>query len=294
MTALNTRMEPRTTIAGQIISAHFPAPADPLIERARATWTTGDFGRIAVGYESGAAAFVDRLSIRAGERVLDVACGTGNLALPAARKGAVVTGIDLAPNLIDAARRAAAEESLAVRFDVGAAESLPYPDGSFDTVMSMFGVMFAARPELAFSELVRVARPGGRIVLATWTPGGFVGSMLRTHAAYVPPPAGAPSPLLWGDPRSIRKMLKPHHEGLRGLQLSPRLIDFDFPLTPDGVVELFREHYGPSVRTFNALDAQNRAALFAELLALWELRNSAPHGATSVSAEYLEIHIDLA
>jgi SAM-dependent methyltransferase len=282
------------TVSGHVTTAPLVAPHDPMIERSRETWSAGDFGRIAAGYESGAAAFIDRLSLRKGEAVLDIACGTGNLTLPAARKGASVTGIDIAPNLIDAARRAAAVESLPIRFEVGAAEALPYPAHSFDTVVSMFGVMFSSRPELALSELLRVTRPGGRIALANWMPGGFVGSMLRMHTAYVPPPAGVPSPLAWGDPEAIRRMMKPHCERLRRPQLNPATIDFHFPLTPDGVVELFRECYGPSVRTFKALDAQRRAALFAELLALWEQRNSAPYGSTSVSAEYLEILINVA
>jgi 2-polyprenyl-3-methyl-5-hydroxy-6-metoxy-1,4-benzoquinol methylase len=279
---------------GHSMTSSLPLPADPLIDRARTIWTTGDFGRIAVGYASGAAAFVDRLSIRTGETVLDVACGSGNLALPAARKGGTVTGIDIAPNLIDDARQAAAAESLDVRFDVGAAEALPYPDRSFDTVISMFGVMFAQRPEPVFSELVRVTRPGGRIVLANWTPGGFVGSMLRAHAAYVLPPADAPSPLSWGDPPAIQKRLASHSEQLSGVKLTPRTIELAFPLPPDKVVQLFREQYGPSVRTFNALDPQSQAALFAELLALWEARNTAPHGATAVVAQYLEVHLDVA
>ena len=156
---------------------------DPATERIRATWTAGDFGRIAVGYAPGAAEFIARLDLAHGERVLDVACGTGNLALPAARAGANTTGIDIAPNLIAQAIESAAAEGISARFDVGDAEELPYADGSFDTVVSMFGAMFAARPTRAAAELLRVTRSGGRIAMANWTPTGFIGQMLRIIVA---------------------------------------------------------------------------------------------------------------
>lgn len=270
------------------------ASFDPWIERARTTWTAGDFGRIAVGYSSGAAAFVDRLALRPGEDVLDVACGTGNLALPAAGRRATVTGVDIAANLIEAARRASAAASLDIRFDVGAAEALPYADWSFDTVMSMFGVMFSSRPDEALSELVRVTRPGGRIALASWTPDGFIGTTLRAHTELVPPPLGAPSPLAWGDEAVMRGWLEGHSARIRAVQFVPRTILLTFPLTPGGVVELFREFFGPTVRTFAALDAEGRAALAAELLRLWSGRNTASGGATSVPADYLEARIEMA
>ena len=280
------------TVTGSLMTSPGVAPFDPLIERTRATWTAGDFGRIAAGYTRGAAAFVDRLELTPDERVLDVACGTGNLALPAARHGAAVTGIDIAPNLIDAACRAAEDAGLDVRFEVGTAEALPYADGAFDTVISMFGVMFAARPEPALAELVRVTRSGGRIVLANWMPQGFIGTMFRAHAAAVPPPAGSPVPLAWGDESAMLQRLAPHEDRVRAVRCTPRTIDLAFPVTPGGVVELFREFYGPTVRTFAALAAEERAALTSELVRLWSGRNSSAEGMTSVAAEYLEIHIE--
>lgn len=265
---------------------------DPAVDRARATWTAGDFGRIAAGYASGAAAFVGRLQLVPGETVLDVACGTGNLSLPAARQGAAVTGIDIAPNLIEAACRACAAESLAVRLDVGAAEALPYGDGAFDTVVSMFGVMFSGRPETALAELLRVTRPGGRIALASWIPDGFTGAMLRAHAAFVPPPPGWPAPLAWGTETVMRERLAAHADRIRSVAFVPRTIDLAFPLSPAGVVELFRECYGPTVRAFAALEAEERAALTATLVHLWESRTGARRGLTSVAAEYLEVLIE--
>ena len=182
-------------------------PADGLSERVRATWSAGDFARIAVSYEPGAADFIARLGLRRGERVLDVACGTGNLTLPAARAGAAVTGIDIAPALVAQLLARADSEGLEVDAREGDAEALPFEHASFDTVVSMFGVMFAAHPEPAAAELVRVTRPGGRIALASWTPQGFVGQMLRVTVGHVPPPPGMPSVLLWGDPEVVRQRL---------------------------------------------------------------------------------------
>ena len=280
-------------VSGTVTRPAGVAPFDPMIDRARITWTAGDFARIAAGYTAGADAFVERLGLAQGETVLDVACGTGNLSLPAARRGAVVTGIDIAPNLIEAACRASAGAGLDIRFEVGTAEALPYAGGAFDTVISMFGVMFAARPELALAELVRVTRSGGRIVLANWAPDGFIGSMFRAHAAALPPPAGAPIPLAWGDDGAMRQRLATHSDRIRAARFVPRTIDLAFPTTPGAVVEIFREFYGPSVRTFAALDAEGRAALTAELVRLWSGRNSSSEGATCVAAEYLEVQIEI-
>ena len=285
-------------VEGQLVAmvpgAMRPArPFDGLTERVRATWTAGDFGRIAVGFAEGAAAFVARHCEDPGPRVLDVACGTGNLAIPAARRGARVTGLDIAPNLLVAARAAAEEAGVPARFDEGDAEDLPYAAGSFDIVLSMFGVMFAPHPDVAMSEMFRVAAPGGRIALANWTPRGFIGSMLRAHTSRVPPPPGVPSVLDWGDEETLRRRLAPFTGGIRAVHMEPRTITLAYPLPPAGVVELFQQWYGPSVRTFAALDADGRASLSADLLGLWSAHNTAAPGATAVDAEYLDVRIDL-
>src|ERR687894_2778546 len=170
---------------------------EALKSRLKATWMSGDFDKIAQIIEPGAAAFIERLALAPGTRVLDVACGTGNLSLPAARAGAAVTGIDIAPNLIETARRRALSEGLKIDFDEGDAEQLPYADASFDVVVTMFGAMFAPRPELVAAELVRVCRPGGRIAMANWTPGGFIGRMFKIGGRHVPPPPNMPPPVLW-------------------------------------------------------------------------------------------------
>src|SRR5688572_12332366 len=173
--------------------------ADALTERSRRIWGAGDYDRIAAGFRHEAEAFVGRLALRPGLAVLDAACGSGNLAIPAARTGATVTGFDLVPALLADAARWARRERLAVAFEEGNVEALPYADGQFDVVLSMFGVMFAARPDRVAAELARVTRPGCRVALANWTRAGFTGQMLAMHAAAAPPPAGVPSPLLWGD-----------------------------------------------------------------------------------------------
>src|SRR4051812_880967 len=180
---------------------------DPLAERTRATWTSGDFGRIAAGYVHGSGEFIARLELGAGEKVLDVACGTGNLAIPAARAGAQVTGIDIAPNLLEQAQAWARAEGFLIRFDEGNAEKMPYGDGAFDAVVSMFGAMFAPRPDDTAAELVRVCRAGGHIAMANWTPDGFIGQMFKIVGTYAPPAPGVPSPLLWGSEAMVTERL---------------------------------------------------------------------------------------
>src|SRR5438128_7396732 len=177
---------------------------DALKAKMKSAWMAGDFGRIAKIIEDGAESFITRLNLKEDERVLDVACGTGNTAIPAARAGAAVTGVDIAPNLLEQARQRAAAEQLNVHFEEGDAEELPYPDCSFDVVLTMYGAMFAPRPDRVASELARVAKPGGLIAMANWTPEGYVGKFFRLTAKMVPPPPGIPAPTLWGDEATVR------------------------------------------------------------------------------------------
>ncbi len=270
-----------STITGDIVVP------DPLTERVRATWTSGDFGRIARGYERGAAEFIARLGLTSTERVLDVACGTGNLTIPAARGGASVTGVDIAPNLVAQAQARAAEEGLSIAFDVGDAESLPYEPGEFDAVVTMFGAMFAARPERVASELLRVTRSGGTIAMANWTPTGFVGDMLKTTVRFAQSPAGAPpSPLLWGSEEQVQARLG---DGCHSIKFCRRLITFEYPFGPAGVVDLFRLWYGPTLRAFASLGVSDRGALQEALESLWREHNRADDGTTRVQSEYLEV-----
>lgn len=252
----------------------------------KATWMAGDFGQIAQSYAPGAEEFMARLALAPGTRVLDVACGTGNLSFPAARAGAVVTGVDIASNLIEQARARAAAAGLQMQFDEGDAEQLPCADASFDVVVTMFGAMFAPRPEKVAAELVRVCRPGGRIAMANWTPQGFIGQMFKLNASHVPPPPNMPSPLKWGDEETVRERLR---DGIAELQLTRRLISFRFPLAAPEVIEFWRNWYGPTQRAFAALDENGQAALRRDLERLWSEHNQASDGTTHVESEYLEV-----
>lgn len=264
---------------------------EALKARLKATWTAGDFGLIAKSYEPGAIEFVERLNLSPGMSVLDVACGTGNLAFPAARAGAVVTGVDIAPNLIRQAQSRADAEGIKVKFDEGDAEQLPYAGQSFDVAISMFGVMFAPRPELVAAELLRVTRPEGRIALANWTPTGFVGQMFKTIGAHVPPPTNMPSPLKWGDEDVVRERLG---SGASDLTMTRRLISFNFPFGPEEVVEFWRIYYGPTNRAFAALDENEdkERALRRDLEQLWTENNQGSDGTTHVQSEYLEVLVN--
>jgi SAM-dependent methyltransferase len=246
----------------------------------------GDYGQLARYSSKWAEEFISRLSVAPGTRVLDVACGTGNISLAAARQGAIVTGVDIAPNLLEQARARAGSEGLEIRFDEGDAEQLPYEDGSFDLVASMFGAMFAPRPERTAAELIRVCRSGGRIAMANWTPEGFVGQVFKATANHAPPPPGMPPPVLWGDESAVRERLR---DGVSDLQMTRRVFVIAFPFDETEVVEFFRTYFGPIKRAFEALDDDRQADLRRDMERLWKENNRATDGTTHVEAEYLEV-----
>jgi SAM-dependent methyltransferase len=263
-------------------------PMQQIKDSMRAAWMAGDFGVIAKTISAGAEGFVDGLEIRPGARVLDVACGTGNLAIPLARRGAVVTGVDIASNLITQARERAAAERLAVTFEEGDAEQLPYGEASFDVVVTMFGAMFAPRPELVASELARVLRPGGLLAMANWNPASFTGKMFQVGSRHVPPPPGIAPPVLWGDEQVVRERLGREFSEIK-TEIVP--IDFDLPASPAGVVAFFRKFFGPTQMAFRHLDETGQAALAGDLESLWSGANVAsdPDCHTVVRNEYLRI-----
>jgi SAM-dependent methyltransferase len=257
-----------------------------LKEKMRATWMAGDFGKIAEYSANDAEAFVEALNVTPGMQVLDVACGTGNLTIPAARKGAQVTGVDIATNLLGQARARAEAEGVEIAFQEGDAEQLAFPDEHFDLVMSMFGAMFAPDPERVASELARVCRHGGRIAMANWTPESFTGKMFRLSSRYVPPPVELPAPTLWGDEAVVRLRFRDHGVEIKTM---PRRILFEYPLSPREVVEFFREYFGPTKVAFSRLDAAGQDEYRDALEKLWSEHNQAKDGRTVIQNEYLEV-----
>lgn len=263
-----------------------PPDLAELKSRMKSTWMAGDFGQIANFTARAAEDFVERLGILPDAKVLDVACGTGNTAIPAARTGASVTGVDIASNLLEQARKRAASVQLAIRFEEGDAEELPYDDHSFDLVLTMFGAMFAPRPERVAAELLRVCKPGGLIAMANWTPQGFVGKSFQVTSKMVPPPP-VPPPVLWGDETVVRQRLG---DGVKSMACARQNARFAYPFTPKEVVEFFRRYFGPTQATFSKLDPAGQAAMAAQLESLWMEHNTAKDGTTVVDAEYLEVH----
>jgi SAM-dependent methyltransferase len=258
---------------------------DDLKARLKTTWMTGDYDLFSRFMEKDAELFFLTLGIKPGTRLLDVGCGAGQLALIAARAGARVIGCDIATNWIEKARARAAAEGLEITFEEGDAEGLPYEDAQFDVVVSLVGAMSAPRPNLVAAELTRVCRPGGRIVMANWTPSGFIGQMFKTISNHIAP-SGMPAPVLWGDEATARERLR---EGIADLKFERRIYHFDYPFPPDAVVDFFRVNYGPMSRAFASLEVNGQEELQSELVSLWAAHNKSADGTTKVEAEYLEV-----
>jgi ubiquinone/menaquinone biosynthesis C-methylase UbiE len=252
----------------------------------KAAWMAGDFGQIARHSERRGEEFVARLGLRPGMKVLDVACGTGNQSIPAARTGAEVTAVDIATNSLEQARKRADAEGLKIRFIEGDAEDLPAETAQFDVVCSMFGAMFAPRPELVASEMIRVCKPGGLIAMANWTPGGFVGQMFKINGSHLPPQPGVPAPTLWGEEAVVRQRFGPK------VKIEAVKRDFlnEFPFGPGEVVEFFRQYFGPTQTAFAQLDAAGQKSLRDDLIRHWTQHNEGDANHTVVRAEFLEVH----
>jgi SAM-dependent methyltransferase len=258
---------------------------DQLKARLKTTWMSGDYDLFSRYLKKSAAQFFRRLGVAPETRLLDVACGSGQLALMAARVGAQVTGCDISTNWLENARARAAAEGLEATFEEGDAESLPYEDGQFDVVVSLIGAMFAPQPDRVAAELVRVCRPGGMIAMANWTPGGFVGQMFRAISRHIAP-SGMPSPVLWGEESTVRDRFR---AGTTDLRCTPYFYDFEYPFPPEAVVEFYRLNYGPMSRAFASLSESGQERLRSELVDLWSAHNQAGDGTTKVDAEYLEV-----
>jgi SAM-dependent methyltransferase len=253
-------------------------------QRQQQAWASGDFGVVASRIVLVAEQLVDTADLHAGWRVLDVATGSGNAAIAAARLGADAVGVDYVPSLLEQGRTRAAAEGLDVELLDGDAEALPFPDASFDAVTSVFGTMFAPDHATAAAELLRVCGPGGTIALASWTPESFIGELFRTVAGHVPPPAGVPSPMLWGTEAHLRELLG---DGIASLELIERTFTFRFA-SPEEFVAFFRRWYGPTVKAFAALDEDGQAALERDLVELARRHDRLGDGATAIPATYTE------
>jgi ubiquinone/menaquinone biosynthesis C-methylase UbiE len=259
---------------------------EQLKKNMKAAWMAGDFGQIAKYNEEEGLRFIKRLEIRRGSDVLDVACGTGNTAIPAACDGAKVIGVDIATNLLEQARARAAREGLKVEFREGDAETLPFGVAEFDAVVSMFGAMFAPRPALVATELARVCRVDGFIAMANWTPTGFVGKNFAINARYLPPPENVEAPVLWGKEEVVAERFS--KVGWK-VKTTRRNLEFKYPFPPADVVKLFREYFGPTKMAFSRLDLAGQRGLATDLEKLWADHNEGPVDETHVKAEYLEV-----
>jgi len=264
------------------------APAAPdlvaIKGRQQATWASGDYHMIGTQIQVVSELLIEALDIHSTERVLDVATGSGNAALAAARRGAQVVGVDYVPALLDRARRRRDAEGLDAQFIEGDAEALPFGDGQFDVVSSVFGAMFAPNQQQTADELVRVTRSGGRIGLASWTPEGFIGQFFKVNARHVPPPSGVRPPLQWGTPDRLSELFG---EVAAEMHFEQRFYTFR-SRSPKAWIEDFRRWYGPTLKSFEAVGDAGSAALEADLLELIGRLNRADDGTMVVPSEYLE------
>jgi SAM-dependent methyltransferase len=252
--------------------------------RQRAAWSSGDYAIVGTTLQIVGEALCEALDLRAGHRVLDVAAGNGNASLAAARRWCSVVSTDYVPALLERGRERAAAERLAIEFREADAEALPFGDGSFDAVVSTFGVMFTPDPRRAAAELARVCRPGGKIGLANWTPDGFIGQLFKTVGRHVAPPAGVESPALWGSRQRITDLFGPHGS----IDMVPRHFVFRYR-SPEHWLEIFRTYYGPVLKAFAALEPASQQVLADELEALVGRFNRSGDGSMVVPSEYLEI-----
>ena len=252
-------------------------------QRQQATWASGDYAVVGTTLQIVGERICEAVDLCAGEHVLDVAAGNGNATLAAARRFAQVTSTDYVGALLDGGKARAAAEHLTVTFREADAEALPFADGSFDVVLSTFGVMFAPDQAKSATEMARVVRKGGRIGLANWTPDSFIGQLFKIIGRHVPPPAGVKSPALWGSEERLGELFAGHQ-----IQATKQIFNFRYK-SPEHWIEIFKNFYGPTNRAFAALDAAKQAALEADLLELLARMNRGGKRTLIVPSEYLEV-----
>ena len=251
--------------------------------RQQKTWSSGDYGKIAWITVPLADVLCEAADLRSSSAVLDVATGTGHVALAAARRFCTVTGIDYVPGLLQRSRARASAEYLAVEFAEADAEELPYPDASFDYVLSAIGVMFTADHQRAADELLRVCRSGGKVGLANWTPDGFVGQMLKLVGRHVPPPPGVQPPTRWGTREGMRELLSASGAELAFATATVRQ---RFP-SPEFFADFFLNYYGPTFKASEALTQEGRRAFRDDLITLATVSNDATDGTLVNDWEFL-------
>ena len=255
--------------------------------RQQTAWSSGDYARVGVTLQIVGEELCEAVDVRSGQKVLDVAAGNGNASLAAARRGCEVVATDYVPGLLERARERAVADGLDIELREADAEALPFPDGSFDVVLSTFGVMFTPDQGRAAAEMLRVCRRGGKIGIANWTPEGFIGQLFKTIGTHVPPPPGAKSPALWGTRARIAELFEP---GAVSIASAQRNFVFRYR-SPEHWVDVFKTYYGPVHKTFAALDPAAQAALQRDLMALIDRFNRSRDGSMVVPSEYLEIVI---
>ena len=255
--------------------------------RQHGAWSSGDYAIVGTTLQIVGEQLCEALDIRSGQKVLDVAAGNGNATLAAARRWCDVVSTDYVPSLLERGRLRAGAEGLPIEFREADAEALGFADATFDVVVSTFGVMFTPDQDKAAAELARVCKPGGKIGLANWTPEGFIGQLFKTLGKYLPPPAGAKSPALWGTETRLKEMFRASAASIKATRR-----DFNFRYrSPEHFLDIFKSYYGPMLKAFAALDATNQQGLRNDLLALIGKMNRADDGTMVVPSEYLEVVI---
>ena len=258
-----------------------------LKSRQQAAWSSGDYAVIGTTLQIVGEELCEALDVHSGQKVLDVAAGNGNVSLAAARRWCDVVATDYAPSLLERARERAAAERLNIEFREADVEALPFQDGSFDVVVSTFGVMFTPDQDRAAAEMIRVCKPGGKIGLANWTPDGFIGQLFKTIGKHVPPAPGTKSPALWGTRARIAELFESR---TTSVEFAARNFVFRYR-TPAHWLEVFRTYYGPVLKTFASLEPAAQATLQRDLMDLIDRFNRAKDGSMVVPSEYLEIVI---
>lgn len=273
-----------------IIECHPTKPAPDLKAlkaKQQGAWSSGDYALIGATLQIVGEHLAEALDLRAGQSVLDVAAGNGNITLAAARRWCEVTSTDYVSSLLDRGRQRAEAEGLKIKFQIADVEDLPFADGSFDAVVSTFGAMFSPDQERTAAEMIRVCKPGGRIGLANWTPEGFIGEIFKAIGKYLPPPAGLKSPLAWG----TRSFIETTFGGaVSAIVAPPRNFVFRYR-SAQHFLEIFKAYYGPMLKAFDALDRAGGTALARDLLDLVARFNMSGDATMVVPGEYLEIVI---